>query len=63
MMLDSSAGGDTSGVLDYAGMSSAFDRHGEVTFDKNGPQELTVKVLKKARGIMDIRRIVLKPVK
>ena len=32
--LDSSAGGDTSGVLDYAGMSSAFDRHGEVSFDK-----------------------------
>ena len=36
---------------------------GEVTFEKAGPHKLTVKVLSKARGIMDIRRIVLKPVK
>jgi hypothetical protein len=35
---------------------------GEVTFEKAAPQKLAVKVLKKARGIMDIRRIVLKPV-
>ena len=49
---------DTGGYQNWIDVSL-----GEVTFDKNGPQELTVKVLKKARGIMDIRRIVLKPVK
>ena len=36
---------------------------GEVTFEKAAPQKLKVKVLKKARGIMDIRRIVVKPLK
>ena len=49
---------DTGGYQNWIDVSL-----GEVTIDKNGPQELTVKVLKKARGIMDIRRIVLKPVK
>jgi hypothetical protein len=35
---------------------------GTVTFKKAGVQVLKVRILKKARGIMDIRRIVLKPV-
>jgi len=69
-------GGGSRAVLETAGASLEFTVKdtggyqnwidvslGEVTFDENGPQELTVKVLKKARGIMDIRRIVLKPVK
>ena len=49
---------DTGGYQNWIDVSL-----GEVAFDKSGPQELTVKVLKKARGVMDIRRIVLKPVK
>ncbi len=49
---------DTGGYQNWIDVSL-----GEVTFDKDGPQQLSVKVLKKARGIMDIRRIVLKPVK
>ncbi len=69
-------GGGSRAVLETAGASLEFTVKdtggyqnwidvslGEVTFDKDGPQELSVKVLKKARGIMDIRRIVLKPVK
>jgi hypothetical protein len=35
---------------------------GKVKFDRAGPQVLRVRVLKKARGIMDIRRVVLRPV-
>ena len=51
-------------VKDTGGWQNWVDRSlGKVTFEKAGPQELTVKVRKKARGIMDIRRIVLKPVK
>ncbi len=49
---------DTGGYQNWVDVSL-----GEVTFEKEGPQQLTVKVLRKARGIMDIRRIVLKPVK
>lgn len=49
---------DTGGYQNWIDVSL-----GEVTLEKATPQKLTVKVLKKARGIMDIRRIVLKPVK
>ena len=49
---------DTGGYQNWIDVSL-----GEVHIAKPGVQELTVKVLKKARGIMDIRRIVLKPVK
>lgn len=35
---------------------------GKVTFAKPGEQRLRVRVTKKARGIMDIRRIVLRPI-
>jgi hypothetical protein len=48
---------DTGGYQNWIDVSL-----GEVTFAKAAPQQLSVKVLKKARGIMDIRRIVLKPV-
>jgi hypothetical protein len=36
---------------------------GTVRFDRAGRNELRVRVLKKSKGIMDIRRIVLKPVR
>ncbi|MBI22271.1 MAG: hypothetical protein CMN05_01570 [Roseibacillus sp.] len=49
---------DTGGYQNWIDVSL-----GEVTFAEAGSQQLSVKVLKKARGIMDIRRIVLKPVK
>lgn len=50
-------------VVDTGGWQSWKDVSlGKVTFEKAGAQSLRVKVLKKARGIMDIRRIVLKPV-
>lgn len=49
---------DTGGYQNWIDVSL-----GEVDIAKPGDQELTVKVLKKARGIMDIRRIVLKPVR
>ena len=49
---------DTGGYQNWIDVSL-----GEVTLEKATPQKLTVKVLKKARGIMDIRRIVLKPMK
>ena len=49
---------DTGGYQNWIDVSL-----GEVHIAKPGVQELTVKVLKKARGIMDIRRIVLRPVK
>lgn len=50
-------------VVDTGGYQNWKDLTlGTVEFKKAGPQSLRVKVLKKARGIMDIRRIVLKPV-
>jgi hypothetical protein len=49
---------DTGGYQNWIDVSL-----GEVTFAEADSQQLSVKVLKKARGIMDIRRIVLKPVK
>lgn len=68
-------GGGSSAVVDVAGSKLEFtvkdtggyqnwvDRSlGKVTFKEAGAQVLKVRVVKKARGIMDIRRIVLKPV-
>ena len=48
--LDASAGSDTSGVLDYGGMSSAFDRHGEVDFDQVVRFEPGQRVLMRSAG-------------
>lgn len=68
-------GGGSAAVLETAGASLDFTVQdtggyqnwverplGTVTFEEPGEQELQVRVVKKARGIMDIRRIVLKPV-
>ncbi len=49
---------DTGGYQNWVDVSL-----GKVTFKEAGVQQLKVRVIKKARGIMDIRRIVLKPVK
>jgi hypothetical protein len=50
-------------VQDTGGYQNWVERPlGTVTFKKAGVQVLKVRILKKARGIMDIRRIVLKPV-
>lgn len=48
---------DTGGYQNWIDVSL-----GEVEIGKPGVEELSVKVLRKARGIMDIRRIVLRPV-
>jgi hypothetical protein len=68
-------GGGSAAVLETAGAALEFTVQdtggyqnwverplGTVTFKKAGVQVLKVRILKKARGIMDIRRIVLKPV-
>jgi hypothetical protein len=68
-------GGGSAAVLETAGAALEFTVQdtggyqnwverplGVVTFKKSGVQALKVRVLKKARGIMDIRKIVLKPV-
>jgi hypothetical protein len=50
-------------VQDTGGYQNWVDRSlGTVTFKEAGVQSLRVRIVKKARGIMDIRRIVLKPV-
>ena len=46
-----------------AGRTGRSASLGKVTFKEAGVQSLTVKVVKKARGVMDIRRIILKPIK
>jgi hypothetical protein len=69
-------GGGSEAVLETGGAALAFTVEdtggyqnwverslGTVTFEKAGVQGLKVRVVKKARGIMDIRRIVLKPAK
>ncbi len=48
---------DTGGYQNWIDVSL-----GEVEIGKPGVEELSVKVLRKARGIMDIRRIILRPV-
>jgi hypothetical protein len=49
-------------VKDTGGYQNWVERPlGMVRFKKAGKQALTLRVLKKGRGIMDVRRIVLKP--
>jgi hypothetical protein len=49
-------------VKDTGGYQNWVERPlGKVRFKKAGKQALTLRVLKKGRGIMDVRRIVLKP--
>jgi hypothetical protein len=50
-------------VQDTGGYQNWVDRSlGTVTFKEAGVQSLRVRIVRKARGIMDIRRIVLRPV-